>query len=82
MPPNGVGRWRTFSELTQIMPASSVAREAVRAADVAGPDVAGEAVAHVVGDASASASSSNGITVSTGPKISSCAIRIVLPRRR
>ena len=51
MPPNGVGRWRTFSELTQTMPASTRLREAVGAADIAGPDIGGQAVADVVGDA-------------------------------
>ena len=80
-PPNGVGRCRTFSELTQTMPASSACANAMRAADIAGPDIAREAVVDVVGDARAHpVSSSNGIAVSTGPKISSCAIRIWIAR--
>ncbi len=76
MPPKGVGRWRTFSELIQIMPASRSRGDAVGAAHVAGPDVAGQAVAHVVGDAQRLGLVLERQTVSTGPKISSWAMRM------
>ena len=53
--------------------------DAVRAAEVLGPHVARQAVGDVVGDwAIASASSSKAIRHATGPKISSCAMRIRL----
>src|SRR5213082_161232 len=52
--------------------------DAVRATEILAPDIAAEAVLDIVGLATASASSLKGIRHATGPKISSCAIRMRL----
>ncbi len=49
-PPKGVGRWRTFSEFTQIIPASKLVCKSQSAGQVIGPHIAGQAVRNVIGD--------------------------------